>query len=150
MQVNEILDDAHKHPLTIGRDETIGQAMTILDKERIGALVVTGEKGEMAGILTERDILRLTYKHRGDIRNLLVKDHMSQNLIIGLPDDDLEYIAHLITQNRIRHIPVVDPQGKLCGIVSIGDIVKARLDEAEVEVRYLKEYITGRSHIGRK
>jgi CBS domain-containing protein len=77
--------------------------------------------------------------------DMKVGEHMTRNLLIGVPDDDVDYIAQVITQNRVRHIPIIDDQNRLGGIVSIGDIVKAKLEMAQVHVRYLTEYITGRA-----
>ncbi|MCK5126570.1 MAG: CBS domain-containing protein [candidate division Zixibacteria bacterium] len=146
MQVKDILDDYHRHPITIQESDTLGIAMDLLEKNKIGALLVCNSKEEPVGILTERDILRNVYANRTDISSHSVKDNMSTNLVIGVPDDHIEYIAKMITENRIRHIPIIDDNNKLCGIVSIGDIVKAKVEKAEGEVRYLQEYITGRQH----
>ncbi|MEE9442677.1 MAG: CBS domain-containing protein [candidate division Zixibacteria bacterium] len=147
MQVKDVLDDFHKHPITINENLTIGEAMKALNKHKIGSLIVLDNSKSLAGIITERDVFRMMNKFNCDIEEKLIKDYMSTDLIIGVPEDDLEYIAGLITQNRIRHIPVINRDGNLCGIISIGDIVKARLNEAEVENRYLREYISGRAHL---
>ncbi|MCP4567383.1 MAG: CBS domain-containing protein, partial [FCB group bacterium] len=130
-------------PITVKSGQTIQEAMQLLNYHKIGSLVVVDDKGKPTGIITERDIFRLAYTNCAELLELLVGDHMSDRLVIGLPDDELDYIAQIITQNRIRHIPIMDENKKLCGIVSIGDVVKARLDEAEVHARYLTEYILG-------
>ncbi len=146
MKVLDMLDEFHKNPITVLESDTIGTAMDLLEKNKIGALLVCNEKEEPVGILTERDILRMVYAQRNDISENKVKDNMSTRMVIGLPEDDIEYIAKMITENRIRHIPIIDKNNKLCGIVSIGDIVKAKVDQAEGKARYLQEYITGRQH----
>lgn len=145
MKVKDLLGQAKRPPVTITEDKSIHEAMKSLDENKIGSLIVVDAAGNTAGIITERDIFRLALKFKDEFLLMKVGDHMTRDLLIGLPDDDLDYIAQIITQNRIRHIPILDENKKLCGIVSIGDIVKARLDLAEVHVRYLTEYITGRS-----
>lgn len=141
MQVRDILK-SKKQPVTINADVSIEKAIELLVEHKIGSLLVTDSSGQVTGIITERDIFQMTSKHCVDFKNIVVSDYMSKKLVIGVPDDDISYIAQIITQNRIRHIPIMDENKKLCGIVSIGDIVKAQLDLAEVHVRYLTEYIT--------
>ena len=142
MQVKDLLK-SRPSPITVKSDQTIQEAMQLLIDNKIGSLVVVDDKGDPEGIITERDIFRLAYTNCADLMQLSVKDHMSDRLVIGLPDDDIDYIARIITQNRIRHIPILDEDKKLCGLISIGDVVKARLDEARVHARYLTEYIMG-------
>ena len=145
MLVKELFTKSKMDPVTISGDKTIYEAMQSLVDHRIGSLIVVDSGDAPIGIITERDIFRLAYKTKGNMTSARVKEHMTTDLIIGVPDDDIDYIAQVITQNRIRHIPVVDKSGRLCGIVSIGDIVNAKLSQAEVHVRYLTEYIIGRS-----
>ena len=145
MKVKDLLDQVARTPVTIMENATIREAMKLLVDNNIGSLIVIDESGAPVGIITERDIFRLTYKHHGLIMEMKVADHMTTKMLIGLPADDIEYIAQVITQNRVRHIPILDENKKLSGIVSIGDVVKARLDLAQIKVRYLTEYITGRA-----
>ncbi len=145
MQVRDLMAKAVRPPVTISGDENIGEAMKSLVDHKIGSLIVVDSSGALAGIITERDIFRIGYQYQGEIMHMKVADHMTRDMIIGLPDDDIDYIAQVITQNRIRHIPIIDENKNLAGIVSIGDIVKAKLDLAEINLRYLTEYITGRS-----
>lgn len=147
MRVKDLLGLAVRPPVTITGNKTIREAMRILVEHNIGSLIIVDNDGAPVGIITERDIFRLTYEHDGKIMDMNVTDHMTTKMLIGLPDDDVEYIAQVITQNRVRHIPIIDENNKLSGIVSIGDVVRAKLDLAEIHVRYLTEYITGRSHI---
>ena len=147
MQVQDILNRTKRTPVTIAPEKSIQDAMSLIDAQKIGSLVVVDDNAAPTGIITERDIFRLALQYNGDMLSMKIGDCMSTNLIVGVPGDDIDYIARIITQNRIRHIPIVEENGRLCGIVSIGDIVKAKLDDAEVHVRYLTEYITGRSSI---
>lgn len=147
MLVKDILDEFHRHPITINENSTIDEAMKTLDDNKIGSLLVLNDTKSISGIITERDLFRMMNKFNCDIGEKKIKDYMSTDLIIGVPEDDLEYIAGLITQNRIRHIPIIGEDGNLCGIISIGDIVKAQLDNVKVENRHLREFITGRAHL---
>lgn len=144
MQVKDLLAHATRPPVTITGEKTIREAMKSLADNKIGALIVIDDTGTPVGIITERDIFRISYDYPGEMMDMKVADHMTREMIIGVPDDDIDYIAQVITQNRIRHIPIIDENKKLSGIISIGDIVKARLDLAEVDLRFLTEYITGR------
>jgi CBS domain-containing protein len=144
MTVKDILEKTKRPVITITGDKTIRDAMKVLIENKIGSVVVIGDAGDPVGILTERDVFRLCYESTGGIMDMKISDHMTVNLLIGVPDDDIEYIASVITSKRVRHIPIIDKKKKLCGLISIGDIVKARMKQAEVHVRYLQEYITGR------
>lgn len=118
---------------------TVKEALDNLLQYKVGALVIVDETQRPVGIISEKDILRLAREH-DDWRDLTVGEHMTKNLIIGVTDDSVEYIMSLMTINRIRHIPIMD-QGKLAGMISIGDIVKAQLKNIKAENRYLTDYI---------
>jgi CBS domain-containing protein len=141
----KVCDIVKERPLsTITPDKTVQEAIKILNDHNIGALPVCKANGELAGIITERDILRLFGKP--DCARALqqkVADVMTKNLIICVPDDSIENAMHVMTNNRIRHLPIIDGRRKLVGILSIGDVVKAKLDDASTEVRFLRDYVTG-------
>ena len=132
---------------TIHPERPLRRAMSTMIQERIGALPCVCPDGGLVGIITERDIFRYLYHCPDAVSNTVVADIMTQELIVGIPDDDLDYIAQIITSNRIRHVPIVE-QERLIGIVSIGDIVKARFEDASVTNRYLMEYINGGPALG--
>ena len=142
MQVKDLMPQKEA-PITISPDQSFQDGMKLMADHRIGSLLVVDESQNPVGIITEHDIFRLAYEHSSDIRRYKISDYMTQDLIIGLPDDDIEYIANVITQKRIRHIPIMDENKKLCGILSIGDILKTKLEQAEIDTRYLREYIQG-------
>jgi CBS domain-containing protein len=135
MNIASIL--ARKGPMavTVRPDQSIRDALALLERHNIGALVaVDGERP--VGILSERDIVREAA--RNDLFFVrVVADLMTRDVITGQPHDDLLSVAHTMTERRIRHLPVVD-QGRLVGMVSIGDIVKAQRDQYQGEVDTLQ------------
>ncbi len=100
-------------------------------------------EGKIVGIITESDILNETYAKKCDLAGVTVKQVMTSELIIGEAEDDIERVEAIMTENRIRHLPILS-QKRLVGIISIGDVVKGQNRESEVENRYLKDYIEGK------
>jgi CBS domain-containing protein len=140
MKIKDILGSKGVQVVTVRPQATIHDAMTLLVSHGIGSLMVTDEQGKIVGIITERDILRECAAHNERVKETNVQGVMTTNLIIGVPDDDLGYVMGIMTQNRIRHLPILIGE-RLEGIISIGDVVKAQLQETEFENRYLKDYI---------
>ncbi len=140
MQIRDILRSKGVEVMTIRPEATIHDAMTMLVHHRIGSLMVIDERGKIVGIITERDILRECAARSEQVKETRVQEVMTRNLIIGVPDDEIGYVMWIMTQNRIRHLPVMANE-KLEGLISIGDVVKAQLEESEFENRYLKDYI---------
>lgn len=143
MTIRDILSTKGANVITIDSEKTVHDAIQILVKHNIGSLLVVDEKGNPVGIITERDILRESAERDNKLRKTIVKDVMTKDLIIGVPDDEIEYTMSIMTKNRIRHMPIMD-QNKVVGMISIGDVVKAQLDEQEYNNRYLKQYMFGR------
>ncbi len=142
MKVKDILNQKGTRVLTIQSDQTVRDALGILVQERIGALVVLGKKGEIAGIVSERDIIRECHSRGRDWESRKISDIMTSKLLVGRLDDEIDYVMGIMTKNRVRHLPIVSDQ-KLAGLISIGDVVKAQLDDKEYENRYLKDYMFG-------
>lgn len=143
MKVKDILREKGSTVHTIGPERLISDAIEQLNKHRIGALVVVGEKGVIKGMITERDILRFCESRAGALGQIRVRKEMTKDVLVGVPDDDLNYIMNIMTENRIRHVPIVS-EGRMVGIVSIGDVLKTRLEQCEFEARHLHDYITGK------
>ncbi|MCK4427580.1 MAG: CBS domain-containing protein [candidate division Zixibacteria bacterium] len=143
MKVRDILKDKGTEVATIGAEKTICDAVKALVEKNIGSLLVKDEKGAIAGIVTERDILKQCNLCLESFKETKVKDVMTKNLIVASPDDDLDYVENIMTQNRVRHLPIISNQ-KLEGIISIGDLVNVLRGECKVENRYLKNYISGK------
>ena len=125
---------------TTTAERTIADASNLLHQRRIGALVVVDEKGAIAGILSERDIVRGLAQKGEKVLSMMIRELMTSNVLVCSPEDSLEHLMSMMTSNRIRHLPVVD-HGKLAGIITIGDVVKSRLDETTMQVDSLREYV---------
>ena len=143
MKVKDILKDKGGKVATIGVENTVYDAVKKLVEKNIGSLLVLNEKGAVAGIITERDILEECERRLELLKETKVQDVMTKRLIVASPDDDLDYVENIMTENRVRHLPIIANQ-KLEGIISIGDIVNVMRGECKVENRYLKEYISGK------
>ena len=139
-KVSEILGDKGREVLEIDADATVLEAVRKMVDANIGSLLVT-DGGEIAGIVTERDYLRRV-AHEGPTGNdVAVREIMSSPLIIVGPETEIDECMALMTDRRIRHVPVVD-EGAVVGIVSIGDLVKFKSKQQSFEIRYLTDYIT--------
>ena len=142
MTLYEILRVKGSRVWTIREDQTIDEALRILVNQRIGALPVLDDERRLAGILSERDIVRGCYENGQGLASTPVAWLMTRHVITADPTDEISEIMEVMTVNRIRHVPVVQ-DGRLQGIVSIGDIVKALLADTQHQIRYLKEFIYG-------
>lgn len=142
MRIKDILREKGADVVTIVPTATVHDAIMRLNEHNIGSLVVTTENGVVVGIITERDILREAAERCNEVRATEIVDVMTRDVIIGVPEDDLDYVIAVMTKNRIRHLPVMDESG-LVGIVSIGDVVSTRLRKTAFENRMLKDYIHG-------
>ena len=140
MNVEAILRAKGRHVATISPDETVGAAARQLSARGIGALIVSEDGESVAGILSERDVVHGLADHGTGLLERPVSEVMTRRVITCTPSDSIEDLMGLMTQKRIRHLPCVQ-EGKLCGIVSIGDVVKNRLDEVEYEASSLRSFI---------
>ncbi len=141
MRVYDILREKGNTMHTIPPKAQLIEAINLLNGKNIGSLLVL-EENQLVGIITERDILHASAKHGNDFHQFAVSDVMSKDLITCEREADLVDIMGLMTDKRIRHLPVVENE-ELLGIISIGDVVKARLKETERDARYMKDYIQG-------
>jgi CBS domain-containing protein len=140
--LSSILEGKSGDVLEIDGDATVFEAITKMVEANVGSLLVTDE-GAIVGIMTERDYLRrVTLEGRTD-KETAVRDIMSSPVYVVTPDTQIDECMALMTDRRIRHVPVVD-EGKVVGVVSIGDLVKYTSKQQEFEIKYLTDYITGR------
>jgi len=138
MKVADVLKAKGAEVMTIARDAGLEDAVRKLKAGRIGALVVSDDGERVRGILSERDIVRAVADHGAKVVKLHVRDVMSPTVVTCTPDEGIKSVMTQMTNHRSRHIPVID-NGKLAGIISIGDIVKNRLDELELETNVLRD-----------
>lgn len=141
MNVQSILGRKGNEVVTIAQTASVCDAVRLLGEQRIGALVVSGDGRAIEGIISERDVVRVAAG--GSIDGMSVGAVMSTNVVTCTAHDGVDRLMALMTERRIRHLPVVDDAGRLAGIVSIGDVVKARLTELEHENQALADYISG-------
>ncbi len=139
MNIASLLATKSGTPITIRPEQSVRDAVTLLAKHNIGALIVVNAANSPVGILSERDIVREAARNE-QVLARAVSELMTRDVITGLPEDDLTSVANVMTEKRIRHVPVVD-KGKLVGIVSIGDVVKAQRDKYRGEVETLETQI---------
>lgn len=140
MKVSRILGRKGHEVVTIDPDSSVADAVHLLVERDIGSVVVTEET--ILGILTERDILRLADRDASRLDAISVKEAMTSDLIVAGPDDTVEHLMEVMTRNRVRHLPVV-VEGRLQGLISIGDVVNALRRDAEEENRHLRSYVQG-------
>ncbi len=143
MLVSDLLEGKGTAVATITSDATVGSAVADLARHRVGALVVSPDGRHIEGIVSERDIVRHLSELQTDVLDQPVSSLMSRDVRVCSASDDVESIMNLMTEQRIRHVPVVE-DGVLVGIVSIGDVVKSRIGELEKDRNELMEYITAR------
>jgi CBS domain-containing protein len=144
MKLADILAHKGHKVLSTRPSASVDEVVQVLVRHNIGSLMVCEEVDcrRMLGIITERDILRAMAAHRGSLETIEVSDIMTTNVITGSPGDSVEDIMGVMTDNRIRHLPILE-NDDLVGIISIGDIVKAQHDALTMENHYLKSYLHG-------
>ncbi|MGA7834860.1 MAG: CBS domain-containing protein [Acidimicrobiales bacterium] len=143
MKVSKLLETKGREVSTISQERSIADAVALLKERGIGALVVTGASPPLVGILSERDVVRALATSGADALDQEVADLMSSDVVTCTESTELTTLMNTMTERRIRHVPVVEER-QLVGLVSIGDIVKARLDELEHDKRDLLDYVSGR------
>lgn len=142
MQVENILQAKGTAVHTVRRSARIAEAIALLNSHHIGAVVVVNAGGEVAGILSERDIVRKMGDDPTSFLQSPVEKIMTAKVITCARQDTVATVMERMTQYRIRHMPIVEADGTLCGIVSIGDVVKRKIEETEQEASALRQYIT--------
>jgi CBS domain-containing protein len=140
MTVNDILLHKGNQVITIEPAATVAMAVRMLVQHRIGALLVTGADHHIVGIISERDVVRVLHETGPAVLNAPVSEVMTRKVVTCDRHETIAEIMERITSGKFRHVPVVE-HGRLAGIISIGDVVKARLSELEREQNALREYI---------
>ncbi len=140
VKVKDILKDKGLEVIAIDSDVTVDAAVKKMVERNIGAILVMQE-GEFVGMFTERDVLTCWAKH-SSFDKVAIKEVMIKDILVISPSDDLEYVMTVMTNKRIRHLPVID-HGKMVGVISIRDVVKYHIGNLKAEVHYLKDYMFG-------
>jgi CBS domain-containing protein len=142
VKVSDVLRSKGSEVITIKPDETVSGLLALLAEHRIGAVVVSTDGSSVEGIVSERDIVRHLHSSGTSVLEATVSQIMTSEVTTGTADDNIADLAGTMTEQRVRHVPIVDREGKLAAIVSIGDIVKHRLSELQSERDQLRDYIT--------
>lgn len=151
MHIHDVLNHKGHGVRTITPESTVRDAIFQMNRHKIGCLVVTDASEDIQGIITERDVLRMCGERCVDLGKpqsleedcpAQVTEVMTRDVFIALPEDTVDHAMGVMTENRVRHLPVVDDH-RLAGLISIGDLVRASLGESKYENRLLRDYISG-------
>ena len=142
MHLHELLESKLGQVRQITTDASIHTAIRIMSEHKIGSLMVVSKKGDIFGIVTERDCLHAVAEASDSLKTTPVSEIASTDLVVAEPKDDLRYVMNVMREKNCRHVPVVE-NGKLCGMISIRDVALGRLDEARTELKFLRSYING-------
>ena len=143
MRVSDILRSKGGAVVTIAPDATVSEVVGVLAKFGVGALVVSRDGRSINGIVSERDVVRSMFEHGPTTLDLAAADIMTVDVVTSGPDATIDELMVTMTEGRFRHVPVTEA-GRLAGIISIGDVVNARLRALELETEQLTNYISGR------
>lgn len=143
--IGEILDRKGTDVVTIGPDEPLTEVLARLERHGIGALVVTRDGRDVVGVVSERDIVRVVARHGAAVLDRPVVSAMTTEVATCERGTTFDEVLTTMTNSRFRHMPVL-VDGVLGGIISIGDVVKARIDDLEVRADTLEEYVTGSAY----
>ncbi len=135
MKIRDLLKIKDRPVISIGPNETISAAIQKLVEHDRGSLPVCNDKGQLVGIITERDIVRKCIARTDSFANIKIQDVMTKQVAIGIPGDDLYYAISVMKQKRIRHLPIVDNQ-YVVGMISMRDLLDVQLEETSTEIRY--------------
>lgn len=144
MNISDILRYKGSDVVTIAPSETVTALLAALAEHNVGALLVSdgGSGGELKGVVSERDVVRRFVEHGADLLDLPVERIMTDVVVSCTSKDTVDSVAEMMTQQRVRHLPVLD-DGRLAGIISIGDVVSSRIRQLEKDRGQLEQYISG-------
>lgn len=143
MKARDILEEKGTRVITIHKKNLLVDVMSYFLVNRVGSLVVVDKYDKILGIVAPVDVLKALHKDPHNISNMTVQEVMCPEVIVAGPDDEIESLMAIMTENRIRHIPIMEDDN-MVGLVSIGDVVKAQSSVHEVQINYLKDYIEGK------
>jgi len=140
MSVAHILKKKGRNVITVGPGQTLHEVASLLAKHRIGAVIVSTGGGGISGIISERDVVRVLAEAGASALSRPAQDFMTVKVRTCTPHDSEQHLMSLMTEHRIRHLPVLE-NGRLAGMISIGDVVKLRIESIESEAEQMKSYI---------
>lgn len=146
VRVSVILDRKGAEVVSIRRQATVTEALRVLAEHNVGALVVSDRAAAIDGIVSERDIVRRLARSGSEALGLTVQEVMTTDVLTCKPDATADEVMQVMTARRARHLPVLDDEGRLAGIVSIGDVVKSRIDDLETQTQSMQDYISGSAY----
>ncbi|HUU04385.1 MAG TPA: CBS domain-containing protein [Patescibacteria group bacterium] len=143
MKVEKILESKPSMVFSVHIDAIVSDALQSMNEKNIGAVMVIDSQENIQGIVSERDIMHNCFRSQANVKGLAIRDVMTPRakLLVARAEDDINDLMGAMTQNHIRHIPVVNDQDKVVGMVSIGDIIKAMIKDKDYQIRHLKDYI---------
>ncbi|MBI1211511.1 MAG: CBS domain-containing protein [Alphaproteobacteria bacterium] len=141
MTVAVILKHKGSQVETLRQAATLQQTVALLSSKRIGAAIVVGSGGEVSGVISERDVVNALAQHGASAMGMPIENFMTRGVVTCRMTDTAESLMEMMTRGRFRHVPVVEG-GRLVGIVSIGDVVKRRIEDSDLERHAMREYIT--------
>lgn len=139
--LKHLLEKKGSGAVSVAETASVGDAIRVMNQRRVGSALVPSADGKPLGILTERDVMRLCAEGKTNFDELSVKDHMTTELVLANPDDRVSETLAIMTERRFRHMPVVE-DGRVIGMISIGDLVKAKLEQTVQEAEALRHYIS--------
>ena len=141
--INQLLMQKGRDIISISPQAPVFEAIQLMDAKNVGSLLVLNAHGKICGIFAERDCFRKVILADKSPRDVLVKTAMTKKVICASPDSTVDECMALMTEKRIRHLPVIDAQERVLGIISIGDLVKLMVSEQDALIRNLEKYIEG-------
>ncbi len=141
MSVSLILKSKGSDVISVKPDSVLSSVIETLSSRKIGAVLVLHGDGRVAGVLSERDVVRALAQHGAGALAMPASTFMTADVVSAGPHDSIGRVMEKMTHGRFRHLPIIE-EGRLVGIISIGDVVKKRIDEAEHEAQALREYVT--------
>ena len=142
MLTEDLLKKKNKDTIIGSPAMPIDTAMELMIANNIGCLPVVDDNGNLVGIVSDKDIFKKVHETKGDYHSLKVGDIMTSAVIVGLPDDEIDYIAAVMDKNYIRHVPILDEE-RLIGVVSLRDILKVQTRRIEIDNRFLQQHLDG-------
>lgn len=140
--IAQLLDRKGREVVTISPTASVFEAIQLMDDKQVGSLLIMNKNGKLAGLLSERDCFRKVILLEKQPRAVTVKEVMTKKVIYMTPESTIDDAMSVMTQKRIRHLPVIE-KDKVCGIISIGDLVKFMSSEQDIMIRNLEKYIEG-------